>query len=37
MKVKDVVTLKEVANDLSDGRDFYDQIEAGVEKWDVRK
>ncbi len=30
MNVKDVVTLKEVADDLSDGKDFYDQIEAGV-------
>jgi hypothetical protein len=30
MKIKDVVTLKEVANDLNEGKDFYDQIEAGV-------
>jgi len=36
MKIKDVVTLKEVANDLTDGKDFYDQIEAGVSDyfWD---
>ena len=30
MKIKDIVTLKEVANDLNDGKVFYDQIEAGV-------
>jgi len=30
MKVKDVVTLKEVADDLNDGKTFYDQREAGV-------
>jgi hypothetical protein len=30
MKIKDVVTLKEVANDLNEGKDFYDQREAGV-------
>ena len=30
MKIKDIVTLKEVANDLNEGKDFYDQIEAGV-------
>lgn len=30
MKVKDVVTLKEVANDLNDGKAFYDQREVGV-------
>jgi hypothetical protein len=30
MKVKDVVILKEVANDLNDGKIFYDQKELGV-------
>jgi len=30
MKIKEVVTLREVANDLNEGKDFYDQIEAGV-------
>ncbi len=30
MKIKNVVTLKEVANDLNEGKDFYDQREAGV-------
>jgi len=30
MKIKDVITLKEVANDLKDGKSFYDQREAGV-------
>jgi len=30
MKVKDVVALKEVANDLHDGKAFYDQREAGI-------
>jgi hypothetical protein len=30
MKVKDVVILKEVAGDLNDGKDFYDQREPGV-------
>ena len=30
MNVKDVVTLKEVANDLNDGKAFYDQREVGV-------
>jgi hypothetical protein len=30
MKIKDVVALKEVANDLHDGKAFYDQREAGV-------
>ena len=30
MKVKDVIALKEVANDLHDGKAFYDQREAGV-------
>ena len=30
MKIKDVVALKEVANDLSDGKAFYDRIEAGA-------
>ena len=30
MKIKDVVTLKEVSNDLNEGKEFYDQREAGV-------
>lgn len=30
MKVKDVVILIEAASDLSDGKSFYDQTEAGV-------
>ncbi len=30
MKIRDVVALKEVANDLSDGKAFYDRIEAGA-------
>jgi len=30
MKVGDVVVLKEVADDLTDGKAFYDQREAGV-------
>ncbi len=30
MKVKDVITLKEVGNDLNDGKVFYDKIESGV-------
>lgn len=30
MKIKDIVTLKEVADDLNDGKAFYDQREAGV-------
>ncbi len=30
MKVRDVIVLKEVADDLNDGRAFYDQIQAGV-------
>ncbi len=30
MKVEDVILLKEVANDLHDGKAFYDQREAGV-------
>lgn len=30
MKIKDVITLKEVANDLEDGKSFYDQREARV-------
>ncbi|PIU84563.1 MAG: hypothetical protein COS67_12715 [Deltaproteobacteria bacterium CG06_land_8_20_14_3_00_44_19] len=30
MKIKDIVTLKEVADDLKDGKAFYDQREAGV-------
>jgi len=28
--IKDIVTLKEVANDLNEGKDYYDQREAGV-------
>lgn len=28
MKIKDVLTLKEVVNDLNDGKAFYDQKEA---------
>ncbi len=36
MKVIDVVTLKEVADDLNDGKTFYDQRESGVGEyfWD---
>ena len=30
MKAKDVVILKEAADDLSDGKAFYDQKESGV-------
>jgi len=30
MKIKDVVILKDVANNLKDGKYFYDQKEAGV-------
>ena len=30
MRIKDVVTLKEVVNDLNDGKAFYDQRETGV-------
>ena len=30
MKIRDVVILKEVADDLSDGKAFYDQKESGV-------
>jgi hypothetical protein len=30
MKMRDVLTLKEVANDLNDGKAFYDQKEMGV-------
>jgi len=30
MRNKDVVTLKEVVNDLNDGKAFYDQRETGV-------
>jgi hypothetical protein len=30
MKIKDVVSLKEVANDLKEGKDFYDQRQSGV-------
>ena len=30
MKVKDVVILKEVADDMLDGKAFYDQKESGV-------
>lgn len=30
MKIKDVVALKEVANDLSDGKAFYDRIKTGA-------
>ena len=30
MTVKDVVILKEVADDLNDGKAFYDQRESGV-------
>jgi len=30
MKIKDVILIKEVANDLKDGKFFYDQREAGV-------
>jgi len=30
MRIEDVVLLKEVANDLNDGKVFYDHREAGV-------
>jgi hypothetical protein len=30
MKIKDVVTLKEIANDLNEGKDFYDQSKSSV-------
>lgn len=30
MKVRDVVVLREVANDLNEGKTFYDQSEPGV-------
>ena len=30
MRIKDVVTLKEVVSDLNDGKAFYDQRETGV-------
>lgn len=30
MKIKDVVVLKEIANDLNEGGDFYDRREIGV-------
>lgn len=30
MKIKDVVILKEVADDLNDGRTFYEEKEQGV-------
>ena len=30
MKIKDVILIKEVANDLIEGKSFYDQREAGV-------
>ncbi|MBN1901444.1 type II toxin-antitoxin system RelE/ParE family toxin [Candidatus Sumerlaeota bacterium] len=30
MKIKDVVILKEVSDDLNNGKVFYDQIEKGV-------
>ncbi len=30
MKIKDIVALKEVANDLKDGKVFYSQRETGV-------
>ena len=30
MKIKNIVTLKEVSNDLNEGKKFYDQIEMGV-------
>ena len=36
MKVKDVVVMKEVADDLNDGRAFYEQRESGIGEyfWD---
>jgi hypothetical protein len=30
MKITNVVTMKELADDLNDGKAFYDQREAGV-------
>ncbi len=30
MKVKDVVVMKEVADDLNDGKAFYEQRESGI-------
>jgi hypothetical protein len=30
MKIKDVVILKDVADDMNDGKAFYDQRESGV-------
>ena len=30
MKIKNVIALKEVANDLNEGKDFYDQRQEGV-------
>jgi len=30
MKVKDVVVMKEVADDLSDGKAFYEQRDSGI-------
>ena len=30
MRIKDVVTLKEVVSDLNDGKAFYDRKETGV-------
>ena len=32
MKIKEEVTLREVENDLNEGKDFYDQIETGWHK-----
>jgi len=36
MKVKDVVVMKEVADDLSDGKAFYEQRDSGIGEyfWD---
>lgn len=36
MKVKDVVVMKEVADDLNDGKAFYEQRESGIGEyfWD---
>ncbi|MHC1728155.1 MAG: type II toxin-antitoxin system RelE/ParE family toxin [Syntrophobacteraceae bacterium] len=36
MKVKDVVVMKEVTDDLNDGKAFYEQKEAGIGEyfWD---
>jgi hypothetical protein len=36
MKVKDVVVMKEVADDLNDGKAFYEQGESGIGEyfWD---